>query len=205
MICNNCGAELPEYVKFCNKCGTSLPTTPPTEQYAPPPTGQYPPPPSVGQYPAYPGAAYKIKKPISIGAIIAIGIGVIAVIAVVLSFIVFGGGSEEKRILDSGIIGTWRMTEYDKYQSADGTWIDPFGGEYPTYEFRADGTYVVKDVSVPFSGTFSVRGGIITFTTNNGSASSKFNISGNELVLITDYTEKVGDSEFTEKFKRIGA
>lgn len=81
MICNNCGAQLPDGTKFCNFCGTQLITNPMYEQQTSP---QY-----FGANPntyvnPSPAPEKNNKKPIIIATIVAI-VFVIAVISIVVA------------------------------------------------------------------------------------------------------------------------
>lgn len=95
MICNNCGAQLPDGTKFCNFCGAQLITNPMYEQQTPP---QY-----FGTNPntyvnPSPAPEKNSKKPIIIAAIAAI-VFVIAVISIVV--VAFTNDSDEDSSTDA--------------------------------------------------------------------------------------------------------
>jgi hypothetical protein len=119
-----------------------------------------------------------------------------------------GGGSDRRGgsgVIDSDIIGVWDLVNNDIYEMSDGSWLDPWGDEHPTYEFKSDGTFTVTNISAPYSGTYAINGNQITFIAGGTSLTSAFTISRNTMTFITDYSNELGERarEFTEIFERI--
>jgi len=171
------------------------------QQYAPPPA----------QYAPVPAAKPKTGIIIGIAAAAVIITGLVITLILVLNNNNSGSSTggrerEEERetVIDSNIIGVWELDWNDVYDMGDGTWWDPLDGEYPSYTFRSDGTYSVTNTSKPVSGTYEISGSYITLTAGGVAVTSTFNVRGDTLTIITDYSLIVGDSEFTEVYIRAG-
>ncbi len=179
MFCTKCGQQVDDGMMFCTRCGSKLKGAPQPPQ-APAAAPYYP---GYAQgYPAY--QPRKSHKGLIIG--LSVGIGVLAILAVVLFVFILPGGA-------GGIAGKW----YDQ-------------SGYGTIEFLGGGTVNYETAGIPMSGEYTYdagsKSGSMTVEVLGMSQEFGFELEGNMLNVEGTYftREYVQQQDYSDMLDDFG-